>query len=181
MVEKKGLVRTIRAFAGFKARWPLARLTVAGDGPLRPALETLTAELGLADSVRFTGFLNPQQLSCLYEESHVFLHPSETGRDGNQEGIPNSLLEAMATGLPVIATQHGGIPEAIQSGLNGLLVNEGATNELLDAMLRLSEDDDLRTILGQNAAQVVRSRFDLEHQLSRLEDLYFQAMTPSQG
>jgi colanic acid/amylovoran biosynthesis glycosyltransferase len=179
LVEKKGLVKTIRAFSGFQTRWPFARLTVAGDGPLRSALETLTAELRLVDSVRFTGFLNPEDLLGLYKEAHVFLHPSETGRDGNQEGIPNSLLEAMATGLPVIATRHGGIPEAIESGRSGLLVNEGATDQLLGALLRVIEDDDLRTTLGHNAAQVVRCRFDLEQQVSRLENFYLQAMTPS--
>jgi len=179
LVEKKGLARTVHAFAGFKARWPVARLTVAGDGPLRSALEALTEELGLVASVRFTGFLNPGQLSRLYEESHIFLHPSETSPDGNREGIPNSLLEAMATGLPVIATRHGGIPEAIESGISGLLVREGATNELLGALLRLSADDDLRNTLGRNAAQVVRTRFDLEHQVSQLENLYLEGMTPA--
>ncbi|HEY0790657.1 MAG TPA: glycosyltransferase [Chthoniobacterales bacterium] len=179
LVGKKGLVRTVRAFAGFQARWPFARLTVAGDGPLRPALEALTAELGLTASVRLTGFLNPEQLSRLYQEAHIFLHPSETGPDGNREGIPNSLLEAMATGLPVVATRHGGIPEAIEADVSGLLIREGATDELLGALLRLTEDDDLRASLGRNAARVVRARFDLEQQLSRLENLYFEGITPT--
>ena len=80
---------------------------------MRDDLQRLARELGVAERIRFAGFLSQAQLREEFFQSHIFLHPSELGRDGNQEGVPNAMLEAMASGLPVFATNHGGIPEAI--------------------------------------------------------------------
>src|SRR5438445_4405355 len=124
LIEKKGLPVTLRAFEVFVRQYPNARLTIAGEGPLLRELETLARELKIAERVSFTGFVSQERLREIYYRSHIFLHPSQTGRDGNQEGIPNSMLEAMATGLPVFATEHGGIPEAIENGASGVLVPE---------------------------------------------------------
>ena len=82
-------------------------------------------ELGVGDRVFFPGFVSQSELRELFYGSHIFLHPSERGADGNQEGVPNSMLEAMASRLPVLATEHGGIPEAIEHGQSGILVPEG--------------------------------------------------------
>ena len=89
------------------------------------------------------GFVAPAKLREIYYASHIFLHPSETGSDGNQEGIPNSMLEAMATGLPVLATNHGGIPEAIENGVSGILVPERDYEALSQALLNAVQDRDL--------------------------------------
>src|SRR5215475_15117748 len=107
LIEKKGLPVTIRAFEVFVRQYPNATLTIAGEGPLFRELEMLARELKIAKRVSFTGFLSQDQLREIYYRSHIFLHPSQIGRDGNQEGIPNSMLEAMATGLSVFATEHG--------------------------------------------------------------------------
>ena len=101
-------------------------------------LRALASELGVGGRVRFTGFLSQAELRKLYEGSHLFLHPSELGADGNQEGVPNSMLEAMATGLPVLATRHGGIPEAVETG--GILVAEGDDEALAGAMRELASN-----------------------------------------
>ena len=122
LIEKKGLPITIRAFELFVRQYPNATLRIAGEGPLFPDLKMLARELKIAQRVSFTGFLSQEQLREIYYRSHIFVHPSQTGRDGNQEGIPNSMLEAMASGLPVFATEHGGIPEAIEHGVSGVLV-----------------------------------------------------------
>src|SRR5207249_1183316 len=114
LIEKKGLAVSLRAFATFLTRHPNATLTVAGEGPLLAELQNLTSNLKIERHVSFTGFISEQHLREIYYQSHIFLHPSQTGHDGNQEGIPNSMLEAMATGLPTFATDHGGIPEAIE-------------------------------------------------------------------
>src|SRR5204863_40364 len=117
LIEKKGLKTALCAFAKFRKEFPATRLTIAGEGPQLEELQSLARELQLAGAVDFVGFVSQEQLRELFYEAHIFLHPSETGRDGNQEGVPNSMLEAMATGLPVFATRHGGIPEAVENNV----------------------------------------------------------------
>src|SRR5207253_1966559 len=96
--------------------------------------------LQIDGAVDFAGFVSQEELRELFYEAHIFLHPSETGRDGNQEGVPNSMLEAMASGLPVFATRHGGIPEAVQNNVSGILVNERNHRALADALIDCAKD-----------------------------------------
>jgi len=119
LIEKKGLDLTLRAFAALRQTFPKARLTIAGEGPLLEPTKDLAEKLGVA--VDFPGFLSVPELAALYGSAHLFIHPSRLTEDQNQEGIPNSMIEAMATGLPVVATLHGGIPEAVKNGVTGLL------------------------------------------------------------
>jgi colanic acid/amylovoran biosynthesis glycosyltransferase len=112
----------------------------------------------------------------IYYRSHIFLHPSQTGRDGNQEGIPNSMLEAMATGLPVFATEHGGIPEAIENGVSGVLIPERDDSALAQALLDASRDSDLLSHIARSGAEAVRKNFDLSAQAQRLEEIYLNLL-----
>ena len=125
LIEKKGLPTTLRSFAAFTREYPRAALQIAGEGPMLGELQELARTLGVADQVSFRGLLSQDELRQMFYDAHIFVHPSETGRDGNQEGVPNSMLEAMASGLPVFATTHGGIPEAIEHGASGVMVAEG--------------------------------------------------------
>jgi glycosyltransferase involved in cell wall biosynthesis len=172
LIEKKGLPVTLRAFASFLKRYPNATLTIAGEGPLLGELQELARQLKIDSRISFTGFISQEQLRGLYYESHIFLHPSETGLDGNQEGIPNSMLEAMASGLPVFATEHGGIPEAVKHGGSGVLVPERDDEELAWALLNAVEDRHFLSQLARNGAEVVREKFDRLVQARRLEDIY---------
>jgi glycosyltransferase involved in cell wall biosynthesis len=176
LIEKKGLPVTLRAFAYFLRQYPNAALTIAGEGPLLDELQKLARELKIDHRVSFAGFVSQEQLREIYYGSHIFLHPSETGRDGNQEGIPNSMLEAMASGLPVFATQHGGIPEAIENGVSGVLVPEHNHEELSRALRNAVQDPELLLRIARKGAEVVRKNFDLGMQARRLEDIYLQAM-----
>jgi glycosyltransferase involved in cell wall biosynthesis len=174
LIEKKGLPVTVRAFEVFVRQYPNATLTIAGEGPLLRELEMLARELKIAQRVSFTGFLSQQQLREIYYRSHIFLHPSQIGRDGNQEGIPNSMLEAMATGLPVFATEHGGIPEAIEHRVSGLLVPERDEFALVEALLEAVQDPGLLSRIGQSGAEAVRKNFDLSIQAQYLDEIYLQ-------
>jgi colanic acid/amylovoran biosynthesis glycosyltransferase len=174
LIEKKGLPVTLSAFAVFLHRYPNATLTIAGEGPLLDELQKLTRELNIEERVSFTGFVSQEQLREIYYRSHIFLHPSQIGRDGNQEGVPNAMLEAMASGLPVFATEHGGIPEAIENAVSGVLVPEHDHEALSRALLSASQDLIFLSRIARSAAEVVRKNFDLRTQAQRLDDIYLQ-------
>jgi colanic acid/amylovoran biosynthesis glycosyltransferase len=176
LIEKKGLPVALRAFASFLRQYPNATLTIAGEGPLLGQLQKLARELKIDNRVSFTGFISQEQLRDIFYASHIFLHPSETGPDGNQEGIPNSMLEAMASGLPVFATEHGGIPEAIENGVSGVLVPEHDDEELARALLSAAEDPKFLFRIARAGAEVVRERFDLRAQAQRLDDIYLKLL-----
>jgi len=149
---------------------------IAGDGPLRKRLEQFAQQLGIGGKVAFIGFLTKEQLLEVYYESHVFIHPSETTSDGDNEGIPNSLLEAMATGLCSIATRHGGIPEAIEHLQNGVLVEERDFEGVYYWMHRLAEEWSLAAELGQHAAETIGREFNSKTQIEKLESVYLKTI-----
>jgi colanic acid/amylovoran biosynthesis glycosyltransferase len=176
LIEKKGLPVTLRAFAVFLKKHPIATLTIAGEGPMLSGLQTLAHELQIAGSVSFPGFVSQKQLREIYYRSHIFVHPSQTGHDGNQEGIPNSMLEAMASGLPVFATRHGGIPEAIENGVSGVLVPERDHQALARALLDAAENSVFLSQIARSGAEVVRRNFALRAQAQRLEEIYLRTI-----
>ena len=176
LIEKKGLEVALRAFARFAATRPLARFTIAGEGPLRAALDHLVSELNIGSQVTFTGFLNQDGLRDLYHQAHVFVHPSQMTADQNQEGIPNSMLEAMATGLPVVATLHGGIPEAVRQQKTGILVPERDENGLVASLEQLVSTPELWETMGRAAAADMRENFEHTAQIAKLEGFYDEAM-----
>jgi glycosyltransferase involved in cell wall biosynthesis len=175
LIEKKGLATAIRAFAKFHAKYPKAKFRIAGEGPLKAKIEALIAELRLEGVVELRGFLAQPELAALYARSHIFLHPSEMPPDQNQEGVPNSMLEAMATGLPVLATTHGGIPEAVTHERTGLLVAERDVDALFHAMCQITDETDRLYILGQAASRAVREEFEQGKQIEKLESYYDEA------
>ena len=176
LIEKKGLPVTLRAFAVFLRKYPNAMLTIAGEGPLLDELQKLARELNIERRVSFTGFISQEQLRDIYYRSHIFVHPSQTGRDGNVEGIPNSMLEAMASGLPVFATEHGGIPEAVENGLSGVLVPERDHEGLARALVNAAKDPAFVSQIPRSGAEAVRKNFDLQLQAQRLEDIYLRTI-----
>jgi colanic acid/amylovoran biosynthesis glycosyltransferase len=178
LIEKKGLKTSLLAFAEFVRRYPQSTFVIAGEGPLRSELEARACDLDLGHKVSFPGFISQAQLRELFYRSHIFLHPSERGADGNQEGVPNSMLEAMASGLAVFATEHGGIPEAIENGESGILVRENDDEALARALREAVAHPDQLTVMARNGADSVRKKFEQAAQTQRLEDYYFEAMAP---
>lgn len=176
LVPKKGLRTTLAAFQEIVREFPAARLTLAGDGPLREELQTAVKAAGLQDRVDFPGFLNQTALRPLVESAHFFFHPSETPADGNQEGVPNALLEAMASGLPALATTHGGIPEAVTHGVDGLLMPERDAAGLAAAALGLMHDPAAWQRMSAAASASVAEKFERGRQTEILEACYDEAI-----
>jgi colanic acid/amylovoran biosynthesis glycosyltransferase len=179
LIPKKGVATSLCAFAIFQKEFPNAELVIAGKGPLQSHLEELAEELGIAAKVHFRGFLSQPELMELYATSHFFLHPSETPPDQNQEGIPNSILEAMATGLAVLATRHGGIPEAVEHGRCGLLVEERDFEALATSMKNIVRSPLAFREMGALASESVAANFEQREQIRQLETHYDEAVTLS--
>lgn len=176
LISKKGLDLTLDAFAAVHREYPRATLTIAGDGPLKEELEAQAARLGVAESVRFTGFLDQADLRKEVAASHFFLHPSRTTSDGNREGVPNAMLEAMASGATVIATKHGGIPEAVESGESGWLVEENDGPGLTEGLLALIRDPQKSLVMAQKGRERVEMMFDRTTNIKVLEECYRELM-----
>ncbi len=181
LVPKKGLRSTLRAFAEIARHYPHATLTLAGDGPLLEELRRAAAADGLAQRVAFPGFLDQSALRHLIYSAHAFFHPSETAADGNREGVPNALLEAMASGLPILATRHGGIPEAVTDGHSGYLVEEGDAAALAQAALGLLADGARYQAMGAAACAEVSATFERQAQTAILESYYDEAAARGPG
>lgn len=181
MVEKKGFDDAIAAFAKMRATpgAPEATLTLIGDGPLRRAMQAQAAPLG--DAVRFTGLLPHAKVAEMLRAAHVFVLPSRTSENGDMEGIPVALMEAMAQGLPVLATRHSGTPELVEHEVSGLLCAEGDREALAANMLAFAKAPERWAQMGAAGAAKVRAEFDLKHWndllLQRLTALYNGTMT----
>ena len=177
LIPKKGVATSLRAFAIFKKDNPGAEFFIAGKGPLQSELEMLAGGLGILRDVHFVGFLPQPKLLELYASSHLFLHPSEISPNQDQEGVPNSVLEAMATGLPVVATRHGGIPEAVDHGRTGFLVAEEDHVGLANAMQLITSSPASLKQMGERAHAAVVERFGQGAQIDQLESFYEEAIT----
>jgi glycosyltransferase involved in cell wall biosynthesis len=124
----------LRAFVRVRVQWPGAKLTVAGSGPERATLQRLTAELGVADAVHFAGRIANADIAALYASADIVLNPSTA------DNMPISLLEAMASGVPIVSTRAGGIPDMVEHERTALLVPVGDDAAMADAALRLLND-----------------------------------------
>jgi hypothetical protein len=172
LVEKKGHRDALAALRRLRDAGCAAELAIVGAGPARAAIEEEAVRLGLAAQVELVAPVEQARLRARLEAADVFLHCSVTARDGDVEGIPNVVVEAAATGLPVVATRHGGIGEVVEHGKGGLLVPEADPAALADALLRLAGDATLRLALGRAAAERVRRDFDLAAAVAAHEALY---------
>lgn len=172
LVEKKGVEYALRAMALARERGVRLRCTIVGDGPLRGMLEAVADQLGLNRIVLFAGWRNQDEVASIMRDHHVLLAPSVTDRNGDQEGIPVTLMEAMATGMPVISSRHSGIPELVQDGVSGLLMEERDVEGLAAGLVRLWEDAELRDRLGRDARSAVAAGFDVRALNTRLQSIF---------
>ncbi len=162
----------LRAFARVVEKEPDLTLTLVGDGPLRKGHETLAQELGLNGSISFLGWKDRAEVGDLLRQCDLFVLPSRS------EPFGIVIIEAMACGKPVVASAVGGIPEIIQQGENGILVEPDDPAALADAIIRVLEDEGLRSRIGRNGVETVRKSFRCEHNGARYERL-FETLLPN--
>jgi glycosyltransferase involved in cell wall biosynthesis len=159
LVERKGAAFAVRALAELAQRGTRARLVIVGEGPERAALIELADSLGVRDRLELTGVLSPSEVRSQYAMGGIFVMPAVTDWKGEQEGFGMVIVEAMAYGLPVVASRSGGIPDIIRDGENGLLVPERDGVALADAIERVIHDGELAARLATAARDDVRHRF----------------------
>lgn len=170
--EKKGIGFAIDAIARLMSDGRKVRYTVVGDGSLRDELERRVERHGLSDQIRLVGRLPQHEVVELLETAHVLLAPSVTASNGDQEGIPNVLKEAMAMGMPVVSTWHSGIPELVEDGVSGYLVPERDVPALADRIATLIDMPDAWPAMGIAGRQRVERDYDVERLNQELVELY---------
>lgn len=171
LVPKKGYPTLIEAVALLRDRGIGAQLVIGGDGPDWASLQKLVNERELGDRVRFTGPLTDTEVEEALASAAVFALPCQEMPDGNRDGIPNTVLEAMARGLPVVSTMLPSVQEAVEDGVSGLLVPQRDPQALADALERLLQDADLRERLGRTARERVARSFDRDRCGPRIPQL----------
>jgi len=172
LVEKKGLSLLIAAAGILSRRGKHIQVEIIGDGSLRPALEAQAAESGLRDRIKFLGAQPHDVVRQAFQRASVFALPCTVAADGDRDGIPNVLLEAMASGTPVVSTPVSGIPELIESGSNGLLVPPENPMLLAEALQRLLGDMEYSERLARAARAKIENEFSMERSASSLAALF---------
>jgi colanic acid/amylovoran biosynthesis glycosyltransferase len=161
MVEKKGFAIALDAVARARAELPELRYSIVGDGPLSSQLSARVDALGLSDTVKLHGALASEALRPLMARAHALLVPSLTASDGDMEGLPVVIMEAMALGLPVIASHHSGIPELVRDGETGRTVPEGDAPALASAIVEWAREPQRWQETTQRARAAIESEFDV--------------------
>jgi colanic acid/amylovoran biosynthesis glycosyltransferase len=177
LVEKKGIEYSIRAVAALRHRHPELRYDIVGEGPLRSALSELVRDVAIEDIVTFHGALDGNDVRELMSNAHLFVLSSVTAANGDQEGTPVSLIEAQASGLPVLSTLHSGIPEIVLDGTAGILVPERDVSALANGLSRLIERADEWPVMGRRGREHVVARHELRRQNEALMAIYEELST----
>lgn len=172
LTEKKGAEFALRSFVEAREKYKSIELTMIGDGPEANKLRNFIKTMDLNTHVHFLGAQSHDRVIAEMQRSHILLLPSKTARSGDKEGIPNVLMEAMATGMPVLSTFHAGIPELVEHGKSGYLVPEGDLASLTEGLLYLIERQNLWQYFGKNGREKVEKDFNIYIQTEKLERIY---------
>ena len=165
---EKGLTFLIEAFKKLADSGLNCELRLAGDGSMRADLEAMARNLGIADKVTFLGFINEAQIAQELQLADIFVLTSYV------EGVPVSAMEAMAVGVPVVATNVGGTSELIQDGVSGLLVRPSDTETIYASIRKLIENPDLRSQIAKNGRLIVEKEFDSEPEFAKLSQYFLE-------
>jgi colanic acid/amylovoran biosynthesis glycosyltransferase len=178
LAEKKGLPYLIKACKRLVDADHDFRCLIVGEGSQRPLLEQLISDNDLAAYVSLEGIVFQERLKDYLEQATVFVLPSIVAADGDRDGIPNTLIEAMAIGIPAVSTTVSGIPELIEHEHTGLLVPEKDDRALAEALGRLLDDDMLRRKLGHAGRQKIEQEYSLDRNVEKLKTIFERYLPP---
>ena len=176
LTEKKGLEYSIRAVARLAAKYYPVEYSIIGDGELKTQLQQLIDSLNLNHRIKLIGWQEKSAVIALLQAADVLLAPSVTAQNGDREGIPVALMEAMAMGLPVLSTIHSGIPELVEDGVSGFLVAEKDIEGLVEKLKRLSNYPLSRQQMGLAGARKVRESYNIDLLNSQLMKIYQEVL-----
>lgn len=162
LVEKKGIKYGILAVSKLLKHYPDIYYQIVGDGPLKKDLENTINLLNISKNVRLLGSMNQDEVRSFMIDSDIFLAPSITASNGDQEGIPVVLMEASALCLPVVSSFHSGIPELIENNVSGFLSHERDIDSIYDNLSLLLENPDLRYKMGCAGRKKVENNYDIQ-------------------
>ncbi|MBW4447811.1 MAG: glycosyltransferase [Spirirestis rafaelensis WJT71-NPBG6] len=177
LVEKKGIEYAIRAIAKVVKNYPNIEFNIIGDGELKEHLQQIIQELDVAEQVKLAGWKNQPEIIEIIDKTHIFIAPSITAKDGNQDAPVNTLKEAMAMGLPVIGTLHGGIPELVKDGISGFLVPERDADAISEKLSYFIEHPEVWEQMGSAGRIYVESHYNLNKLNDELVEIYRQVAT----
>jgi colanic acid/amylovoran biosynthesis glycosyltransferase len=172
LVEKKGFEYGIRAVAKLTKNVQNIEYTIVGDGALNEYLQNLIQELGVDNNIHMVGWKQQEEVIEILENAHILLAPSVTSKNGDQEGIPVSLMEAMAMGLPIVSTKHSGIPELIENGVSGFLVPERDSEALYEKLKYLVDRPDMWPEMGAQGRKYVEENYNINKLNDRLVHIF---------
>ncbi len=179
--ERKGIRYALYAIDKLRKKYPNIKLTIIG-GELRKqtketnVIRSLIKKLNLKQHVTLLGFQLHNQIVTELNHAHIFLLTSYTRDNGVKEGIPNSLMEAMATGLPVISTYHGGIPELVKDGVSGFLIPEKNDSMLAKKIVYLIEHPKCWGFMGKAGSEQVNKKHNKDREIDKLVDIFFSVL-----
>lgn len=172
LVEKKGIEYGIRAIAKLSDTYSNLEYIIIGEGQLRSHLEQVIQELQVEQYVKLVGEQEQQGIITILEQAHIFIAPCVTSKEGDQDAPVNTLKEAMAMGLPVISTWHGGIPELVEDGVSGYLVPERDADALAEKLKALIHEPERWYDMGQAGRQRVMQKYDINTLSDELVTVY---------
>ncbi|MDJ0696718.1 glycosyltransferase [Mastigocoleus sp. MO_188.B34] len=172
LVEKKGIEYGIRAVAKLLIKKSNITYTIVGDGLLRENLEILIDELGIGEQVNLVGWKHQEEVVSILKDSDLMLAPSITSKNGDCEGVPVVLMEAMAMGLVIVSTQHSGIPELVKDGITGFLVPEKDVESLAERMEYLINHPTIRLGMGKAGRKQVEENYNINKLNYQLAGIY---------
>lgn len=176
-VEKKSPLAVVEAFAEVSRKFPDARLWMVGDGPLLIKTKQFSNSLNLSDKIIFTGILSSNEIQRLMQQMRCFIQHSVTAADGDMEGTPNTILEAAASGLPIVSTFHAGIKQAVIDGVTGYLVSEHAIEAMAEKMIYLAENPVTAAQLGAEGRKHVLENYNMPDRIKSLDDIIHRCGT----